>query len=505
MSPSSHIDDLNIVMAASEAVPYAKTGGLADVAGALPLELLKLGHRVTLVIPHYGRFFAGRPPLQPVAQLVIPVAGGKADVVLEEETVPVRGAHFPLRVLAVRYDPYFDRTGLYQSSEGDYPDNLDRFVLFSKAVLETVTFLRATRGETVDVLHLHDWQTALCAIYLKTPGQTDPALAQLKTLLTVHNIGYQGIFPAGQFRNTGLPPSMFAPGGLEFFGSMNLLKGGIVFADAVSTVSTTYAKEIMTPEFGCGLEGVLAGRPEGVQGITNGIDVALWNPADDPYLPAHYSVTDLSGKQRGKEALQRALELPVADVPMLAVIGRLTSQKGFDLLIDILPELAALDVQLAILGTGERPLEQAFRHAKQKYPERIGLHTGFDEKLAHQIVAGGDMLLMPSRYEPCGLTQLYSLRYGTIPIVRRTGGLVDTVVPFKPSTLQAKQATGFHFADASGDALLSTILLALQIYKDQEIWRLMMQAGMTTDVSWRQAATRYIQLYRWMVRQGNRP
>lgn len=502
MSAPPHIDSLNIVMAASEAVPYAKTGGLADVVGALPLELLKLGHRVTLVIPHYGRFLTGLSTFQSVARLVIHSAHGATEVGLEEEIVSVPEASHPLRVLAVRYDPYFDRRGLYQSADGDYPDNLDRFALFSKAVLETVLFLRTTRGETVDVLHLHDWQTALCAVYLKVLRQGEAVLARVKTLLTVHNVGYQGIFAAAQFPRTDLPSTVFSPDGLEFYHSINLLKGGIIYADAVSTVSSTYAQEILTPEFGHGLEGVLAGRTGGVEGITNGIDVTVWNPASDAHLAANYTVTDLSGKQSCKRVLQRTLGLPVSDMPILAVIGRLTPQKGFDLLTAILPELMALDVQLAILGTGDRTLEQEFRTAKAKYPDHIGLHIGFDEGLAHQMEAGADMLLMPSRYEPCGLTQLYSLRYGTIPIVRRTGGLADTVVPFKPSTMRAKQATGFHFIDASGDALLSAIMLALEIYKDQEAWRSLIQAGMNTDVSWRKAATQYGELYRSIIRRG---
>jgi starch synthase len=499
MSLSPQRDNLHILMAASEAVPYAKTGGLADVVGALPAELLKLGHQVTLVMPHYSHFLAGRPPLQPVARLVIPSAQGAREVGLEEEIVPVPGADHPLRVLMVRYDPYFDRTGLYQSPDGDYPDNLDRFVLFSKAVLEAIRFLYRTRGERIDVLHLHDWQTALCAVYLKTVVREEPALAQVKTLLTLHNVGYQGIFPAGEFPKTDLPPALFSPGGLEFYKSINLLKGGIIYADAVSTVSSTYAQEIMTPECGFGLEGVLADRTGGVQGITNGIDVTVWDPARDPHLSANYSSTDMSGKQACKRALQRALGLPISEVPLLAVIGRLTPQKGFDLLAAIVPELMALDLQLAILGTGDRSLEQEFSAAKAKYPDGIGLHMGFNEGLAHQVEAGADMLLMPSRYEPCGLTQLYSLRYGTVPIVRKTGGLADTVIPFKPSAVQARQATGFHFVAPSPDALLYAVLLALQIYKDRGTWDGLLKAGMDTDVSWRHAALQYVELYRSLI------
>ncbi len=500
MPLSAQSDKFHIVMAASEVVPYAKTGGLADVVGALPLELVKLGHQVTVVMPSYRRFLAGRPPLRPVTSLHIPMADGVMEVLLEEEVRSVAGATQPLRVLMVRHDPYFDRAGLYQSSEGDYPDNLDRFVLFSKAVLETITYLRSARGVTVDVLHLHDWQTALCAVYLKTIRQRDPALAQIKTLLTLHNVGYQGVFPGSQFPRTGLPQSVFSSGGLEFYQKINLLKGGIIYADAVSTVSSTYAREIMTPEYGHGLDGVLAGRSDGVHGITNGIDVTVWNPETDPYLPVHYSLENLAGKRACKTALQQRLGLPATEAPVLGVIGRLTPQKGFDLLVEILPEISAMDVQLAILGTGDRDLEEQFQVAKRRWPERIGFHAGFNEELAHQIEAGAEMLIMPSRYEPCGLTQLYSLRYGTVPIVRRTGGLADTVVPFKPSTVRDKRATGFHFTDASADALLSTILLASHIYHDRDTWRALMETGMKTDVSWEQAASQYLKLYHTVKR-----
>jgi starch synthase len=490
---------LNIAIAASEAVPYAKTGGLADVVGALPQELIKLGHRVTVLLPAYQSFATADQPRRTVNRCRIPTAGQPVEVVLEEVIVPVTGGLYPLRILGVRYDPYFDRPGLYQDEHGDYPDNLERFVLFCRAVLHAVRFLGRSREETVDVLHLHDWQTALCAVYLKALAQEREGLEQLKTVLTVHNVGYQGVFTSEEFSKTGLPPDCFTPSGLEFYGSVNCLKGGIIFSDAVTTVSPTYAKEIMTKEFGCGLEGVLANRSAGVQGITNGIDVALWNPENDPYLPAGYTVSDLSGKQVCKRAVQQEFGLPASNVPLLALIGRMTSQKGFDLLLDIIPELMLLNLQIAILGTGDHHLEREFLRAKSAYPDRIAVHIGFDEGLAHRIEAGADMLVMPSRYEPCGLSQLYSLRYGTVPIVRRTGGLRDTIVPFKPSTAQAKRATGFHVVDSSSDSLLTEILLALSVYREQDTWRSLIQAGMSTDVSWTQAAQQYVQLYRSVI------
>ena len=492
---------LNIMLAASEAVPYAKTGGLADVAGALPVELAKLGHRVTLVLPGYQCVWSGHQFRQVSNRFPISIGGIPVEAALEEELVPVAGACCPLRVLAVRCNSYFDRPGLYQDRNGDYPDNLDRFTLFSRAVVEAIDILSSRPDEVVHILHLHDWQTALCAVDLKIHAK-ERRREYPKTLLTLHNIGYQGVFPGVQFSRTGLDPNVFTPNALEFYGSVNCLKGGIIFSDAVSTVSETYAKEIMTAEFGCGLEGVLAHRPGTVQGITNGIDSAVWNPETDPYLPAHYGVGDLSGKRLCKQAIQREMGLPNRDVPLLAVIGRLTPQKGFDLFLEVISELVALDVQIAVLGTGDLQLEQEFLRAKAQHPNQVGVVIGFSEGLAHRIEAGADMLVMPSRYEPCGLSQLYSLRYGTVPIVRRTGGLADTIVPFKPVTAQNRVATGFHFIDPSHDALLTTILLAIQVYGERDQWESLIQAGMNTDVSWTRATKQYVQLYESLLK-GN--
>lgn len=495
-------DFLNIVMAASEAVPYAKTGGLADVVGVLPRELARLGHDITLVLPRYRTFQMNSSSLREVATIPVWTAAGVIEATLEEELLQTGSDSKPVRVLAVRHDPYFDREGLYQGPAGDYPDNLDRFVFFSRAIIEVVEFLAKTEHQLAQVLSLHDWQTALCAVYLKTSKGDRRALQNIKNVLTLHNVGYQGVFPGDQFPATGLPASLFTPAGLEFYGSVNLLKGGLLFADAVSTVSPTYAKEIMTPSCGFGLEGVLAGRKDGVRGITNGIDVECWNPETDKYLPARYSLSDLSGKQICKRALQQEFSLPNSAVPLLGVIGRLTPQKGFDLLVEIIPELMALGVQLVVLGTGDRDLEERFREAQGRYPRQIGLSFGFDEGLAHRVEAGSDMLVMPSRYEPCGLTQLYSLRYGTVPIVRKTGGLADTVVPYKPRTLQAGKATGFHFEEVSANSLLSITLLALKVFEDAEAWKSLQMAGMAVDSSWARAAREYAEVFRGLAGPG---
>ncbi|MFO0706506.1 MAG: glycogen synthase GlgA [Nitrospira sp.] len=493
---------MNIVIAASEAVPYVKTGGLADVAGALPVELARLGHHVTLVLPRYRDFKPQVVPASVVGTIQVPTPKGLIEATLEEERVAAGVGAQSVRVIAVRYDPFFDRPGLYQSESGDFSDNLNRFAFFSRAVLEVVARLKRQESQRTDILHLHDWQLALAAVYLKTLERNRAEFEGVKTLLTLHNVGYQGLFPGEQFRDTGLPATLFTLSGLEFYGSVNLLKGGILYADAISTVSPTYAEEIVTPDGGFGLEGVLAGRADQIVGITNGIDVRMWDPEADSYLPAHFSKSDLSGKLACKQALQAELGLPCDDVPLLGVIGRLTSQKGFDLLVELLPELMLLGVQLAILGTGDKSLETGFRSAKERYPKHIGLSIGFDEGLAHRIEAGADILIMPSRYEPCGLTQLYSLRYGTIPIVRRTGGLADTVIPYRPSTVQSGTATGFHFGEMSSAALLSTVLLALNVFHDQSAWKAMQTAGMSRDSSWSHAAKIYAELFARMKSGG---
>lgn len=501
MARSPHSDSLNIVMAASEAVPYVKTGGLADVAGALSVELAKLGHTVTLIVPRYRSFQTDGRLLRELGAIRVRTAKGLVDATLEEDLIPVGVAGRSVRVVAVRYDPYFDRAGLYQGPDGDFSDNLARFAFFSRAIVEVLAYLGTSRGESISVLHLHDWQTALAAVYLKTAERGRALVGDVRTLLTLHNVGYQGIFPGPQFSETGLPADLFTPAGLEFYGSVNLLKGGILFADKVSTVSPTYAKEIMSPDGGFGLEGVLAGRRDGVAGIINGIDVGSWDPETDRHLAANYSRIDLSGKAACKKALQLELGLPNRDVPLIGVIGRLTSQKGFDLLVEIIPELMAVGVQVAILGTGDRILEGRFQSAKERYPQQIGVSLKFDEGWAHRIEAGADMLVMPSRYEPCGLTQLYSLRYGTIPIVRKTGGLADTVVPYRPSTALTGDATGFQFEGISADSLLATILLALKVYADRQAWTSIQQAGMRVDWSWECSAKRYIEEYRKLIRE----
>ena len=490
---------LNLVIAASEAMPYAKTGGLADVAGALPQELAKLGHDVILLLPRYRSVNESGRTFRPITNLPVRTPQGIVQATIEEDVIPVPGHRTGVRVWAVGHAPYFDRTGLYQERGLDYPDNLDRFVFFCRAIIEIMIYLQTERQWKTDLLHLHDWQTALCAVYLKTGDREQAALENVKTVLTLHNVGYQGVFPGGEFTKTGLAPSLFTLNGLEFYGSVNLLKGGIIFSDYLTTVSPTYAKEILTTDGGLGLDGVLHNRRSQLQGILNGIDIDVWNPETDSYLPASYTAKTLDGKLVCKRALQREFKLADANVPLLAVIGRMTAQKGFDLIATAIPQLMTQDVQLVMLGTGDPTFEETFKSLQARYADRIGLYVGFNEGLAHRIEGGADMLLMPSKYEPCGLSQLYSLRYGTIPIVRKTGGLADTVVPFTPKKPHSVHATGFHIKEHTAKSLLSSVRNAIRVFGDSNVWNRLIENGMSSDVSWARSAKTYDRLFASLV------
>ena len=486
---------LKLLVAASEAIPYAKTGGLADVAGALPQEFVKLGHEVILLLPRYRELDQSGRRFHPLVTLPIHTPQGVIPAVIEEDIVPIGNRPEGLRVWAIANDAYFDRPGLYQESGLDYSDNLERFVFFSRAIIEAMAYLRREREWQTDLLHLHDWQTALCAVYLKTNDAARAEVSGVKTVLTIHNAGYQGMFPATQFAETGLAPSWFTPSGLEFYGSLNLLKGGIIFSDYVTTVSPTYAKEILTPDGGFGLDGVLRNRQGEFEGILNGIDVDLWNPETDPHLPAPYSATNWQSKRVCKDALRREFHLPDTNDPVIALIGRMTSQKGFDLLAEAMPKLVTLGLQLVILGTGEPALEERFKALHDGYPAKVGLRIGFDEGLAHRIEGGADMFLMPSQYEPCGLSQLYSLRYGTIPIVRKTGGLADTVVPYSPRNPNLVRATGFHIQQHTPESLISTVERAIPVFQGIDMWKRLVENAMNVDVSWSHSAKAYDRLF----------
>jgi starch synthase len=363
---------LNLLVAASEAVPYAKTGGLGDVAGALPGEFAKLGHDVILLLPRYREVSKSGRTFRPLVTLPIHTPQGVVPAAIEEEVVPVKGRPDGVRVWTIANDVYFDRPGLYQENGADYPDNLERFAFFCWAILEGMAYLQRERQWSTDLLHLHDWQTALCAVYLKSGDDLRTPFNTVKTVLTLHNIGYQGLFPGGEFPKTGLAPSWLSPDRLEFYGSVNLLKGGIVASNYLTTVSPTYAKEILDPKGGMGLDGVLRTRQTHFEGILNGIDIDLWNPATDPHLPAHYTASNKENKAVCKQALRREFQLPDHQGPLVAVIGRMVPQKGFDLIEKAIPNLMTLGLQLVILGTGDPATEERFKALQLRYPLSTG-------------------------------------------------------------------------------------------------------------------------------------
>jgi len=393
-----------------------------------------------------------------------------------------------VRTYLVDYPDFFDRDGLYQENGQDYPDNAVRFAAFSLACLE---FLKRS-GTPPDIIHCHDWQTALVPIYLRNLYGGDGYFEKTSVVFTIHNLGYQGHFPPHILPQIGLHAGLFTVEGLEFYGKVNLLKGGIVFSDFITTVSRKYAEEIQTPEFGCGLAGVLASRSDRLQGIVNGVDYGAWDPATDKLIAASYTPQDLQGKQACKKALLEKMGVaqPVLERPVMGIVSRFARQKGFDLIAGVAEELMAMDLYIVALGTGEPEYEDLFRDLAAKYLDKFLVKIAYDNALAHQIEAGADMFLMPSRYEPCGLNQIYSMKYGTVPVVRATGGLDDTVEPF-----DGKAGTGFKFSEYAPEALLATIRQALEVYRQPKAWRQLMHNGMRKDFSWPGSAKQYVKIY----------
>lgn len=476
---------MKILFASSEAHPLIKTGGLADVSGALPKALRDLKQDVRLVLPAYQDLLPRAGQLTEVARLSI--SGSDEPVRVLEGILP--GSQVP--VYLIDAPRCFDRPGNpYTGADGkDWPDNAQRFAVFCRAIVELAQD-RAGLNWQPDRVHCNDWQTGLVAALLSQET------ARPATIFTVHNLAYQGLFDQSHFKTLGLPDSWWSMHQLEFHNQLSFIKGGLVFADALTTVSPTYADEIRTPEFGCGLDGLLVQRSAQLTGIINGADYSQWDPARDPLLEAHFSRSKLKGKYANKQALQELFGLTDdAKLPLFAHVGRLVEQKGIDLVLDILPELMSRPLQLAMLGSGHAQLEAALRKAQAQYPGRLGIRIGYDEALAHRIEAGADMFLMPSRFEPCGLNQIYSLRYGTLPIVRRTGGLADTVVDATPAALSDGTATGFVFDSADADALLACIDRSLQLYAKRGAWTRVLKTGMAQDFSWTRSAKRYIELY----------
>lgn len=476
---------MRVAFASSEVVPFAKTGGLADVAGSLPRVLTKLGHELTVFLPKYKVVSAQRHHLVKRPERIAVPLGQR----VEEGELWERGLD-GVRVIFLGHEGFYGREGLYQERGEEYPDNAERFIFLSRGVLEALRAL----GWAPDIIHCNDWQTSLVPAYLKTVYRKEPLFAAVSTILTIYNLGFQGLFPAETFALTGLPPELFTPRGMEFWGKVNFLKAGLVYADLLTTVSGRYSQEIQTPEFGYGLDSLLRERTADLFGILNGVDYQDWNPRTDPYLVANYSFQDLKGKAACKRDLQEVMGLPPReDVPLLGVISRLAYQKGIDLIAKIAEDLLALDLQLVLLGRGEVEMERAFQGLQQEFPEKVGVRIGSDIPLSHKIEAGADILLMPSRYEPCGLTQMYSLAYGTIPVVRATGGLDDAITPFDPIT---GEGNGFKFPHADPEELLQTIRRAIALFRQKVLWTRLVQNAMATDFSWERPAKEYVRLYR---------
>jgi len=474
---------MHIAFAASECVPYSKTGGLADVVGALPRALAALGHKVSVYLPRYRQ-----------------TKLSNASTVVRSITVPFDdqyrfcsilngGVQSGVAFYFIEYPPYFDREALYGTSAGDYPDNAERFALFSRAVLEASKIIGVP-----DVFHCHDWQSALIPVLLRTQYVEDPAFTDVATVFTIHNMGYQGLFPPDTLPLLTLPWDLFTITKLEFFGQVNFLKGALVYSDFINTVSRKYSHEIQTTEFGFGLEGVLRNRAGTVAGILNGVDYDEWSPERDQYIAARYSPADLSGKRACKQDLLTAFGItnPDLNLPVIGIVSRFAAQKGFDLISQIMDRLAREEMIMIVLGSGDKSYQDMFLRLNKQFPQKIAVKIAYNNAIAHKIEAGSDMFLMPSRYEPCGLNQIYSLKYGTVPVVRATGGLDDTIDPWDA---RSGKGTGFKFKDYKGEALLLTIKEALRAFRDQSSWQTLMRNGMGKDFSWNTSAKEYVRIY----------
>lgn len=468
--------------ASSEMAPYAKTGGLADVSASLPKALAARGHEITCFLPRYGTI--PFPPGRFIGSVHVPVDNLQRSAgFYERELAP------NLRVIFVEHPPFFDRNGIYGDANGDFGDNEFRFAFFCRAVLE---FCRS-RGYRPDVLHAHDWQTGLLPVYMKAFYPDDPTLHRVPTVFTIHNLAYQGQFSAATLGPLGLPDSLATEDALEWNGNISYLKGGLLFSEIVTTVSPTYAREIQTEEFGLGFENVVRSRADDLVGILNGVDYDEWDPRRDPHIPAAFDETDHTGKAACKRALLREFGLEAEpDVPVIGILSRLVHQKGFDLVAAAMEALLARPLRMVVLGTGEPEVEAGLREFVRRDPRRFGVRFHYDAALAHLIEAGSDMILMPSRFEPCGLTQMYSMRYGAIPIVRATGGLADTVEHFD---LRRKKGTGFRFEHADVTGLVWAVDQALAAYAKPGPWTVLMQNAMGRDFSWGLSAERYEAVY----------
>jgi len=480
-------------MLSPEVAPFSKTGGLGDVTGALMRALARQGHAVTLVTPRYR----GIDPAGAVLdRFVLTLDGANHDVTLIEHHV-VPGA----RIVFVDHPPSFDRDALYGVGSADYPDNAIRFALLTQAGLRV-----AAGGPPPSIIHAHDWQTGLTPVYLSRRSETFRPLANVPVVFTIHNLAFQGLFTRDTVPAVGLGPDVLSPEGLEYWGQASWLKAGINFSDRITTVSPQYASEILTKEFGCGFEGILDARRSRLVGILNGIDTDVWDPSRDPWLPATYDARNLAGKRVCKAALLETFGLPTTaeliERPLVGMVSRLTDQKGQDLLAAAANDLLMLDASFVLLGSGERRYEELWKALAARAPGRVGARIGFDERVAHLVEAGADLYLMPSRFEPCGLNQMYSMRYGTVPVVRATGGLIDTVDDVDPAT---GRGTGFLFREYEVVALLAALGRAVAAFGHKPGWRRIVRAGMRQNHSWDVSAREYVKVYKDAIRGRAHP
>jgi starch synthase len=477
-----------ILMVTSEAVPFAKTGGLGDVAGALPLALARLGHDVTLVLPRYRGAGTGTA----IDRVPITIGGRTFDVTFLEHLLADRA-----RAVLVDCAELYGRSELYGVGNSDYPDNAVRFALLARAALEL-----GTHGDRCpDVVHAHDWQAGLTPVYLRTLFANRSGLSGAATVFTIHNLAYQGLFPPIWMPALDLGWELFGIDGVEYWGKLSFLKAGINFSDIITTVSPRYAKEIQSPEFGFGFDGILGRRSNQLCGILNGIDVDVWNPEQDSYLPKTYGPDTLSEKSVSKRALLEAMGLPGTQAvfarPVVGMVSRLVDQKGFDLLAAVGDDLLTLDATFVLFGNGEARYKDTWQSLRDRAPDRVGVRFGFDERLAHLVEAGSDIFLMPSRFEPCGLNQMYSLRYGTVPVVHAVGGLDDTIDNWNP---WKNTGTGFKFRAYTTEALRTTLEKALELYRKPKLWRTVQRAGMERNFSWDASAAGYVSVYEKAIR-----
>jgi len=481
-------ENLKVLFLSSEVMPFAKTGGLADVAGALPSALKRSGVDVRLVMPFYRVIREGAyKTLIILKDIEIPFGEKTLSANIFETSLAE-----DIPVYLVEREDMFDRPNLYGNSRGDYYDNLERFSFFSHAALK----ISLAIGFSPDIVHCHDWQTGLVPALLNGPYKTSNGLSSASSVFTIHNMGYQGIFNSEKLAMTGLSgPQHFHPEGLEYWGNISLLKSGIVYSDVITTVSPTYAVEILNHEYGLGMEGILLSRQKAMYGILNGADYNEWDPAKDPHISGPYSRNAFSGKIKCKKDLliETGLDPGLIEKPLIGMISRLDKQKGLDILMPVLEDLLKLDAGIIILGSGDEPIEAALKKSAGGNPGRMAVFTGFNNPLAHRIMAGADIFLVPSRYEPCGLTQMYALKYGTVPVVRATGGLNDTVDQYDKKLMTGN---GFKFGQYNSNALFIAVKAAFNLYKDKKAWKKLISNGMRSDFSWDRSAGRYMDIYK---------